>query len=110
MAGDKNHALRLLRVCSAHNGIHIGDLGRLGNAPCPRRAAGRVGDKGIPLYLEAAAAFARNGFELAGDPVGGGVNPLAGRQVSLHAGQCVAGTETNQRFYRLIYLGRRDGR
>ena len=103
MAGDEGHAFGLDGVIAAHHGVDIGEGGRLGHA----FANGL--DEGVAMDFKAAATVFGDLLKLAGNPVSGGEDALAGRQFFFHTGMGAAIAETNQRFYRLFNVRGLDG-
>jgi len=99
------------RIGAAQDGINVCDAGGLGNAVCPRGAGGSrgIGRKGVAFDFEAVTAFLGYLVELREYPVGGGLDAGAGGQVLFHAGERIAGLETNQLLDRLMYASRVDG-
>ena len=106
MSGDQVHAFGLRRIGAAQDGVDVGDSRGARNAAGPgfvaRFAAGGIGNEGVPLDFEAPAAGLRDLRELGRDPVGRGLDALAGRKPGIHAGGRVAGAETNQRLDRSV--------
>src|SRR6202034_4131115 len=86
-------------IGTADDGVDVGNCGRL------RDAAGSRLGKGIAMNFKTAAALLSYPLELGGNPVSGSVDSLTSRQVGFHAGERIAGAETNQRLNRLFYVG-----
>ena len=106
MAGDQIHAFGLDGVSAAQNGVDVGDGGGFGDA------IGRNLGEGVAVDFKAAAALGGDLLKLGEDPVSGGGDALARRQIRFHAGKGVAGAETNQglnRFFDILGLNSLEG-
>ena len=106
MAGDQIHAGGLCGIGAAQDGVDI--CNRRGSFYAAAGAGvGGLGE-GVGLDFEAAVTGFGDLGELLLDPPGRRGDSGIGRQVSIHAGKCVAGMEVNQGADGLADAGGRD--